>query len=96
MTGVQTCALPICPTALNITPTYMNNTGALVTPEAPVEVNNLFGVIMDEEAAGITVVNEWSASSPFNAAGGYTNIFWHFTDRYWNDFTENGIVFLLD
>ena len=27
---------------------------------------------------------------------GYSNIFWHFTDRYWNDFTENGIVLLLD
>lgn len=87
---------PTKPTSLNIMPVYMNETGALVSPDTAVEQDNVFGVIMDEEAAGITVVNEWSASSPFNAAGGYTNIFWHFTDRYWNDFTENGIVFLMD
>lgn len=84
------------PTTLNITPTYLKTDGTLVTPEAAIEEANVFGVIMDEEAAGVTVVNEWSAAAPFNARGGYTNIFWHFTDRYWNDFTENAIVLLLD
>lgn len=84
------------PTELNITPTYLKTDGTLVTPEAAIEEANVFGVIMDEEAAGVTVVNEWSAAAPFNARGGYTNIFWHFTDRYWNDFTENTIVLLLD
>lgn len=57
---------------------------------------NVLGVIFDEEAAGYTVVNEWSASTPFNAKGGYSNTFWHFTDRYWNDFTENCVVLTLD
>lgn len=58
--------------------------------------SNVLGVIFDEEAAGYTVVNEWSASTPFNAKGGYSNTFWHFTDRYWNDFTENCVVLTLD
>lgn len=84
------------PYGINVTPTYMNDTGALVTPEEAVVQSNIFGVIFDEEAVGITTVNQWSANSPFNAKGGYTNIFWHFTDRYWNDFTENGVVLLLD
>lgn len=57
---------------------------------------NVLGVIFDEEAAGYTVVNEWSATTPFNAKGGYSNTFWHFTDRYWNDFTENCVVLTLD
>lgn len=57
---------------------------------------NVLGIIFDEEAAGYTVVNEWSASTPFNAKGGYSNTFWHFTDRYWNDFTENCVVLTLD
>lgn len=82
------------PTTVNINATYMTETGQLAT----VAVNNaaVFGVIFDEEALGYTVVNQWSAPAPFNASGGYTNVFHHFTDRYWNDFTENGVVLLLD
>lgn len=83
------------PLRINVTPTYMSNAGALVTPEA-VSQDNVIGAIFDEEAVGITVVNQWSATTPFNARGGYSNIFWHFTDRYWNDFTENGVVLLLE
>lgn len=66
-----------------------------MTAIAAVDINNVFGVIFDEEAAGYTQVNEWSATTPFNARGGYSNIFWHFTLRYWNDFTENAVVLLL-
>lgn len=58
-------------------------------------VENVIGVLFDEEAAGYTTVNEWSQPSPFNARGGYYNQFWHFTDRYWNDFTENAIIFYM-
>lgn len=84
------------PDALSITPTYMTITGTLDTPEDPVQVQNVFGVIFDEEAIGYTSVNQWSAPTPFNAKGGYSNMFFHFTDRYWNDFTENGIVLMLN
>ena len=82
------------PTNINITATYMKNDGTLTSTA----VNNydVFGVIFDEEALGYTVVNQWSAPAPFNAAGGYTNVYHHFTDRYWNDFTENAVVLLLD
>lgn len=57
---------------------------------------NVFGVILDEEAIGTNRFNEWSERTPFNAAGGYSNIYWHWTRRFWNDFTENGVVLLLD
>lgn len=73
---------------------YMDNTGALQNES--VRQENIFGLIMDEEAAGYTVINQWQAATPLNAAGGYTNIWWHWTDRYWNDFTENAILLLLD
>ena len=66
-----------------------------MTNVSAVTNDHVFGVIFDEEAAGFTEVNEWSASTPFNARGGYSNIFYHFTHRYWNDFTENHIVLLL-
>lgn len=84
------------PDTLNIVPSYLNADGAIVTPETALTQDNIFGVIFDEEALGYTVVNQWSAPTPFNAKGGYSNIFFHFTDRFWNDFTENGIVLLLD
>lgn len=71
-------------------------TAAGVVDHDEVTLNNVFGVMFDDEAAMTCPVNEWSANSPFNARGGYTNMFWHMTYRYLNDFTENCIVLLLD
>lgn len=84
------------PDAINVQPVYLQTDGTLKTDGTPVNKTGIFGVMFDEEAAGYTVVNQWSAPTPFNVKGGYSNIFWHFTDRYWNDFTENGVVLLLD
>lgn len=84
------------PSDIDIKPIYMDKNGSLKQPESAIKEPHLFGVIFDEEALGYTTVNNWSAPTPFNARGGYHNIFWHYTDRYWNDFTENGVVLLLD
>lgn len=84
------------PDEINVQPVYLQADGTLKSDDSPVNQKGIFGVMFDEEAAGYTVVNQWSAPTPFNSKGGYSNIFWHFTDRYWNDFTENGIVLLLD
>lgn len=84
------------PDEINVQPVYLQADGTLKSDDFPVNQKGIFGVMFDEEAAGYTVVNQWSAPTPFNSKGGYSNIFWHFTDRYWNDFTENGIVLLLD
>lgn len=82
------------PMLIKNTPSYMKVDGTIVKGEC--NTDNILGVLFDEEAMGVTVVNTWSASAPFNARGGYTNTFFHFTDRYYNDFTENGCVFLMD
>lgn len=84
------------PANIDIKPIYMDKSGSLKQPSTAIKEQHLFGVIFDEEALGYTTVNNWSAPTPFNARGGYHNIFWHYTDRYWNDFTENGVVLLLD
>lgn len=84
------------PSKINVKPSYLKADGTITTPEAALEQDDIFGVIFDEEALGYTVVNQWSATTPFNAKGGYSNVFFHFTDRFWNDFTENGLVLLLD
>lgn len=85
------------PMEVTCKPGVTDNDFAVVdmTNVSAIDQNNVFGIIFDEDAAGFTQVNEWSASTPFNARGGYTNIFWHFTHRYWNDFTENHVVLLL-
>ena len=83
------------PQQLDIVPSAITTTGAIVKGEA-VKQNGILGVLFDEEACGYTTINQWSQATPFNARGGYHNIFWHFTDRYWNDFTEKCVVFLLD
>lgn len=83
------------PDELNIAPVYLGTNGALIEGGAT-QINGIFGIIFDEEALGTTVVNEWSAPTPFNAAGGYSNIFFHWTMRYWNDFLENGVLLMLD
>lgn len=84
------------PGSVLATPTYMGTDGTLVTASDPVQVDDIFGLIFDEEAIGVNRCSEWSERTPMNAAGGYTNIYWHWTRRYWNDFTENGILLLMD
>ena len=84
------------PDGISIASTYMNVDGSLVRDTTGTATANIFGVLFDEEAVGITTCGQWSSASRFNARGGYTNFWYHFNDRYYNDFTENGIVFLLD
>lgn len=83
------------PEQIVATPTYLATDGTLTTGSATT-VSNIMGFLFDEEAAGLTLINEWMGETPFNVRGGYSNIYWHFTTRLWNDFTENGIVLIAD
>lgn len=85
---------PLSPEISNCKVNYLTKDGT-ISIYAGAKLSYLFGVLFDEEAAGYTTVNEWAQPSPFNARGGYYNQFWHFTDRYWNDFTENAVVFYI-
>ena len=83
------------PNQVSVSPSYMDTNGTIVNGNAIV-VDNIFGLLFDEEAVMVQSVNEWSAPTPFNPAGGYTNTFWHQRNRYLNDFTEKGVLLLLD
>lgn len=83
------------PMQVKVTPSYMAANGNIVTA-AEQTITNLVGVLFDQDALGYTTVNNWSATTPLNAKGGYWNTFHHFTERWYNDFTEKGIVLLLD
>lgn len=84
------------PDTIKVLPSYLKVDGTITTPSSAVTVPKVFALLCDEEACGMTVCNEWSATSPLNISGGYYNIAWHFTDRFWNDFTENAVVFTMD
>lgn len=84
------------PMGINVNARYINVSGALTTDATGTATSNILGVLMDDEAAGITTYGARTATTPYNARGEYTNVWWHFNDRYWNDFTENAVVFLLD
>lgn len=75
------------------TPTVLKADGTLVK-KAQTTVENIIGVLFDEEALGITRKSEWMQSTGMNPRGGYENIFYHFSVAMWNDFTENGIVLI--
>lgn len=84
------------PGSISVTPIYLQADGTLTSPENAITQSNIFGVMFDDEAMGYNIGSTWTSPTPFNARGGYSNMWYHFTGKYFNDFTENGIVLLLD
>lgn len=83
------------PMAISSKATRLATDGSLVET-GEVNTNVLLGVIFDRDALGYTTIKHTIATTPLNARGLFYNTWYHFTDRYWNDFTENGIIILLD
>lgn len=84
------------PDEIDVTPVYTKAAdGTLVTGEEQ-QINKVLGVIFDEEAIGICPKSQRMSATPYNSAGGYTNLWWRWNEQYYNDFTENGVVLLLD
>lgn len=84
------------PDSINVQASYLQADGTIKTTDSETTTEGVFAVLFDEEAIGQTTANRSVDVTPYNAAGKYWNTYFHFTERYWNDFTENGVVFLLD
>ena len=84
------------PDEIDILPVVLQNDGTLDSPAAAINQDAIMGVIFDEDAIGITLQDEEVAVSPYNARGGYWTEFHKAVIRYQNDFSEKGIVLLLD
>lgn len=84
------------PDSINMTVARIGANGAVTASPQAIEQAGIFGVIIDTEAVGVANTQSWSNPSPFNARGGYTNIWMHETQRIYNDHTEKGVVLLLD
>lgn len=83
------------PDTISVTPTFMLSDGSLDDSTA-VSQTDVFGIICDTEAAGYTIVNQRTTNAAYNGKGEFQNFWLKFTDRYWNDFTENAVVLLMD
>lgn len=83
------------PATVKINAGYVKADGT--TGSADVTLSSIvFGVLFDRDAAGYTTVDTEYGVAPYNVPGKYWNHFWSFQDRYYNDVTENCVIFLLD
>lgn len=64
--------------------------------EESTTLTNIVAFIHDRDALGTYRKEVDVATTPLNARGLYTNQFWHMNDLYFNDVTENGIIFTLN
>lgn len=76
-----------------------NPSGISVKPAsdstASVTASEVMGILYDREAMGTFKKKYSSLTSPINAAGKYYNVFYHMITMYYNDLTENAVIFLL-
>lgn len=81
---------------INLKPNILNvNNGQSVDAAAAVTNDYVLGILFDADAIGVTPQFDYASTTPFNSAGGYYNMFYHWRFNSWNDFTENHIVFVL-
>lgn len=81
------------PMEINVIPTVLQANGTTAAANSAVTADNVFAVLMDRDACGVTLMDESVASAPYEVAGRYTNVWYHANKRYWMDYTENCVVF---
>lgn len=77
-------------------PTYLNTAdGTLTTASENVDVTRIVGCLFDREALGTCRRLVRTERTPINAAMLSYNIWYHFQQSTWNDFTENFVLLYL-
>lgn len=84
------------PTAINVKPNILDvATGQSADAESAVELDYVLGMLYDVEALGVLPQFDYTSATPFNSAGGYSNIYVHWRFNQFNDFTENAILYYI-
>lgn len=87
---------PANPSKVDITPAIPNTSDpSSQTTGSRVQLDNVLGVLYDEDALMIDYQLDSSAASPLEARKMYRNLYWHISKNSINDFTENGVLFYL-
>ena len=80
--------------SVQVSPIYTNADGTANEAGGNVGLANVFGFIHDRDAIGYVPMQN-NMDSIYNPRGQYTNFWGHYAYRWFNDFTENGVLFLL-
>lgn len=84
------------PEQIKITPSILDvTTGHAKVADTEVDLPYVLGVLYDRRAMGIQFQFDYASTTPFNSAGGYYNMFVHSRKNYWNNFTHNGILYVM-
>ena len=81
------------PMAIDVTPAIPDTSSpGQQTVGSNVALDNVLGVLYDEDAIMIDYQLDEAYSTPVEARKRYRNLWWHFAKNIINDFTENGIL----
>jgi hypothetical protein len=84
------------PDSIDIIPAYTNTSGVVYSPASAVTQSNIFGLIFDRDALGMTMLDQRVLSTPLNTKGLYRNLHVHCRQRIVMDNSEKMVVLLLD
>ena len=76
---------------------FTDTSKIIVTPrgeESPVTIGNIVGFMWDREALGVSNIDR-RVTTNWNPKGEFTNNWYKFDAGYFNDFNENGVIFVL-
>lgn len=84
------------PEQIKIKPNILDlKTGASKDATTNVELPYVLGCIFDRRAVGVNYQFTKTITTPVNAAGDYYNTYVHYRKNYWNNYTHNGVVFVM-
>lgn len=83
------------PDQIDIYPSYMGPSGTVIKGSRA-NSSGIFGVIMDEEACGYTIVKSTMKNAPYNARADYQNFFLKDYHKNFNDVSEKAVLLVLD
>lgn len=84
------------PEQIKIKPNILDlATGASKDAATNVELPYVLGCIFDRRAVGVNYQFTKTITTPVNAAGDYYNTYVHYRKNYWNNYTHNGVVFVM-
>ena len=84
------------PEQIKIKPNILDlATGESKDATTNVELPYVLGCIFDRRAVGVNYQFVKTITTPVNAAGDYYNTYVHYRKNYWNNYTHNGVVFVM-
>lgn len=60
-----------------------------------IDKSGIVAIMYDRDALGLYKKDSWTSTTPFNSAGGYYNTYYHHKELYFNDLSENFVVFVI-